>query len=54
MTRDFLKDERGATSIEYAVIAAMIFFAILGSLSLIAPQLNIVFNNAEAGLTPTP
>ncbi|HRE44910.1 MAG TPA: Flp family type IVb pilin [Terricaulis sp.] len=53
MKRNFLKDERGATSIEYAVIAAMIFFAILTALGLIAPQLNNTFNNAEAGLTPT-
>ena len=54
MKRNFLKDERGATSIEYAVIAAMIFFAILSALSLIGPALNGIFNSAEAGLEPTP
>lgn len=54
MKRNFFKDQSGATSIEYAVIAAMIFFAILSALSLIAPALNGIFNRAEGGLGPNP
>jgi len=51
MMRNFLQDERGATSIEYAVIASIIFFAILGAMAPIGGALNGIFGAADAGLT---
>lgn len=46
----FLLDERGATAIEYAVIAALIFLAIVAAIVPIGGQLSGVFSNAAAGL----
>jgi Flp pilus assembly pilin Flp len=48
--RQFFKNRRGATSIEYALIASIIFFAILGSIGPIGTALNGMFGQAEAGL----
>jgi pilus assembly protein Flp/PilA len=41
--RDLIRDESGATAIEYALIASMIAIAIVGALSTIGPQLSSVF-----------
>lgn len=49
--RRFLKDRSGATSVEYAVIASLIFFAIFGAIGPIGDALNGMFGEAEAGLT---
>lgn len=49
MMRNFLKDERGATSIEYALIASIIFFAILGAIGPVGDALNGIFGDVEAG-----
>ena len=49
MMRTFFKDERGATSIEYALIASIIFFAILGAIGPVGDALNDLFGQAEAG-----
>lgn len=48
--RKFFKNRSGATSIEYAVIASLIFFAILGAIGPIGGALNAMFGEAEAGL----
>ena len=40
----FLKDESGATAIEYGLIAAIISIAIIAGLNLIGPQLGATFN----------
>lgn len=48
--RNFFKSRSGATSIEYAVIASLIFFAILGAIGPIGTALNGMFSAAEAGL----
>ncbi|HRK63414.1 MAG TPA: Flp family type IVb pilin [Terricaulis sp.] len=48
--RKFCKNRSGATSIEYAVIASLIFFAILGAIGPIGDALNGMFGQAEAGL----
>jgi len=47
--RKFFKNRAGATSIEYAVIASIIFFAILGAAAPIGDALNVVFGEAAAG-----
>jgi pilus assembly protein Flp/PilA len=46
----FLHDERGATAIEYAVIAALIFLVIVAAIVPIGGQLAAVFGQAAGGL----
>lgn len=46
----FINDESGATAIEYGLIAALIAVAIIGTLSLIGPQLATAFQNVTDGL----
>lgn len=43
----FLLDESGATSIEYALIAAFIAIAIVGSLGLVGDAVTSVFTDEE-------
>jgi pilus assembly protein Flp/PilA len=49
MVKRFLSDERGATAIEYAVIAALIFMAIIAAIIPIGGQLSGIFNDAADG-----
>lgn len=42
-TRRFLKDEEGATAIEYGLMAALIAVVIITAVALIGTQLNITF-----------
>jgi pilus assembly protein Flp/PilA len=50
--RKFLKDESGATAIEYGLIAALVSVAIIAMLSLLGQNLNATFkavaDNLEA------
>jgi pilus assembly protein Flp/PilA len=46
----WLQDTRGATSIEYALIALGIFLAIVASVQLIGPALNTTFASVNTGL----
>jgi len=50
--RKFLKDESGATAIEYGLIAALVSVAIIAMLSLLGDNLNATFkavaDNLEA------
>jgi pilus assembly protein Flp/PilA len=48
--RHFLHDRRGATAIEYALIAAFIALVIISSVTALGPTLSDVFNDVEAGL----
>ena len=41
--KGFLSDERGATAIEYGLIVACIFLAIIGGLSAFAANENIMY-----------
>lgn len=41
----FIKNESGATAIEYGLIAALIGVAIIGALSLLGTNLDGTFNN---------
>jgi len=55
MMRNFLKDQDGATSIEYALIASIIFFAILGGVGAVAGGLEGLFAQVETGFdSPAP
>ncbi|WP_435605943.1 Flp family type IVb pilin [Pseudomonas knackmussii] len=46
----FAKDKEGATAIEYAVIAGLIVVAIVGTLQVLGPQLNGIFEQISAAL----
>ncbi|MBS0385198.1 MAG: Flp family type IVb pilin [Proteobacteria bacterium] len=51
MIRAFLRDERGATAIEYAVIASLIFLAIVAAIVPIGQTLNGVFGQVSNGFS---
>ena len=55
----FMKDESGATAIEYGLIAALIAVVIIGAVQLVGTQLIATFTNVSTELTaantaPTP
>lgn len=47
----FLKDERGATAIEYGLIAALISVAIIGILSQLGGSLESTFESINTSLS---
>ncbi|QFY61991.1 Flp family type IVb pilin [Rhizobium grahamii] len=52
----FLKDESGATAIEYGLIAALISVALITGASALGNKLNLMFNslsNTISSKTPT-
>jgi len=49
--RKLLKDESGATAIEYGLIAALVSVAIIATLSLLGNSLNQTFATVENGLS---
>jgi pilus assembly protein Flp/PilA len=48
----FVKNESGATAIEYALIAAGISIAILAAVNTVGTQLTSLFNTVATDLTP--
>jgi pilus assembly protein Flp/PilA len=48
--RKFLKDESGATAIEYGLIAALVSVAIIGMLSLLGNSLSNTFQTVADNL----
>jgi pilus assembly protein Flp/PilA len=48
----FVKDESGATAIEYALIAGGISIVIITAVNLVGTDLNVVFGNVAAALNP--
>lgn len=48
--KNFAKDESGATAIEYGLIAALIAVAIIGTLTLMGPKLDGIFQKVNTGL----
>jgi pilus assembly protein Flp/PilA len=46
----FLRDERGATAIEYALIASLIAVAIIASLNAVTVRLKVVFSEVSSAL----
>ncbi len=46
----FIKEEEGATAIEYGLIAALISVAIVGVLVTLGPALSGVFSTVQADL----
>jgi pilus assembly protein Flp/PilA len=47
----FLKDESGATAIEYGLLAALISVVIIGAVTSIGTKLNAKFNIIAGNLT---
>ena len=47
----FLKDESGATAIEYGLIAALIAVVLVGALTALGGQLNTTFKEIETALS---
>ncbi len=48
----FLKDESGATAIEYGLIAAGIAVAIIAAVGLLGNSLNVRFADVDTALQP--
>jgi pilus assembly protein Flp/PilA len=46
----FVKDESGATAVEYGLIAALIAVVIIAAVRLVGSNLFIVFNNVAGAL----
>ena len=46
----FVRDDSGATAIEYGLIAALIAVVIIGALTTIGTNLNAVFTNVAGSL----
>ncbi|MDA5631651.1 MULTISPECIES: Flp family type IVb pilin [Rhizobium/Agrobacterium group] len=47
----FLKDESGATAIEYGLIAALISVAIIGGATTVGSQIKLLFENIGDEMT---
>jgi pilus assembly protein Flp/PilA len=47
----FVRDESGATAIEYGLIAALISVVIIGAVTLLGGNLKTVFNSVATALT---
>jgi pilus assembly protein Flp/PilA len=47
----FMKDESGATAIEYGLIAALISVALITGATALGSQLNIAFNDLSTKMT---
>ncbi|HUB97742.1 MAG TPA: Flp family type IVb pilin [Stellaceae bacterium] len=45
-----LRDDRGATAIEYGLIAALISVAIIAAVTLVGTNLNTTFNSVASAL----
>jgi len=48
----FLRDEEGATAIEYGLIAALVSVVVIGALTLLGDNLNATFNRIAANIAP--
>lgn len=48
--RKFLRDDSGATAIEYALIATFVFIVIISGLKILGTKLNAVFVNVQNSL----
>jgi len=45
-------EDRGATAVEYGLMVGLIAVAIIATLLLLGPQLNVMFTSVLTGLTP--
>ncbi len=54
LVRSFIADERGLETVEYAVIAALITLAAIGTIGAVGLLVNAKFADLEANLAPAP
>ncbi len=52
MIKSFLKDENGATAIEYGLIAALVAVAAIAALQTLGDNLVATFTEVSSNLTP--
>jgi len=50
LLKKFRQSKKGATAIEYGLIAALISIAIIGALQLLGPELENTFNNINTAV----
>ena len=50
LMRRFLRDERGATAIEYGLIAALLAVVVIGSLTIVGTKLRAKFTMVSGNL----
>jgi pilus assembly protein Flp/PilA len=50
MLTKFIRDEEGATAIEYGLIAALIAVVIIGAVTLVGTNLNNTFNTIATNI----
>ncbi len=50
LLRAFIKDESGATAIEYGLIAALVSVAIIGILGTLGDELELTFQEVQEGI----
>jgi pilus assembly protein Flp/PilA len=48
----FVRDESGATAIEYGLIAALIAVVIIGAVTTVGGNLTTTFNSVASGVAP--
>ena len=48
----FLRDEEGLTTVEYAVAGALVAAAVVAAFTSLGGQVNVVINNLEDAITP--
>jgi pilus assembly protein Flp/PilA len=51
MVKEFLKDESGATMIEYGLVAALVSVAAIIALQILGGQLQVIFNTVSSYLS---
>ncbi len=52
LVKTFLKDEEGATAIEYGLIAALISVVIIGTVTSVGTNLDATFSKIDTAVTP--
>lgn len=52
MVQSFLRDESGATAVEYGLIAALVSVAAIAAMTLLGQNLDAIFNYIAGKLTP--
>lgn len=52
ITKQFLRDEDGATAVEYGLMAALIAGVIVGIVTTLGGTLSTVFSNINTAITP--
>jgi|HubBroStandDraft_1064217.scaffolds.fasta_scaffold00087_23 pilus assembly protein Flp/PilA len=50
LVRNILRDDRGIAALEYALIAGLMFGAIIGATALLGPKLQTAFTNLGTSL----